>query len=312
MMKKPSWLLALPLVHLLGACGGRLTNSAEREVEVENEQPLGMTWEQYRERATVARFGETYFVAEWDLYFRSEEDLRAHYEQEITREKEKLAVIRRLSTGFEPTYQDVKQTDIVYCVSNSFANKSTVVSEMSIAAGAWESVGRVQFRYDSSQDAFCDQNNASVDFAVMEYFGGGACAANKMMWNDSLAFWGCSFDFVNFLKGVLLMDYSTSWTPGLTSTGVLRHELGHMLGFRHEHPWAPGGGGCGEPQTAGGTTDLTGRRLTAYDQASVMHYTNCNGLGSVDWVLSSLDGAGAREIYGMPAAWYVPSVLSVD
>jgi hypothetical protein len=313
-MKNPSWLLALPLVHWLGACGGRLSGSAELEVEVESEQPFGISWQAYREQAKIAHFGESYFVAEWDLYFRSEEDLRTHYEQEIVREKAKLAVIRRLSTGFEATYQDVKQTDIIYCVSTSFTNKSTVVSEVSVAAGAWESVGRIRFRYDASQDASCDQNNANVDFAVMPTASGLAgCGANKMVW--TLPIEGCPVNGTMVI-GVLLMNYGLFPLPppdhNVTTVGTLRHELGHMLGFRHEHPWAPGGSGCTEAPTYAPPLDLTGRRLTSYDQASVMHYVRCSGVAGTAWDLSPLDGVGAREIYGMPAAWYVPSVLGVD
>src|SRR5678815_2857671 len=95
------------------------------------------------------------------------------------------------------------------------------------------------------------------------------CAANKMDWNDN----GCPVSFViQFAKGVLLLRYAGNPGTGVTWAGVARHELGHILGFRHEHPWAPGAP-CSEQQTyTAPNVDLTGRRLTAYDQVSVMHY----------------------------------------
>ena len=57
---------------------------------------------------------------------------------------------------------------------------------------------------------------------------------------------------------------SGSWTP----TNILGHELGHTLGFRHEHT-RPESGTCFE--------DNNWRPLTPYDSASIMHYPQCNG-----------------------------------
>jgi len=71
-------------------------------------------------------------------------------------------------------------------------------------------------------------------------------------------------------------------------TGVLRHELGHSLGFRHEHT-RPEAGTCFE--------NNQWRALTAYDSASVMHYPQCNGTNNGDLNLTSLDKTGARSLY---------------
>ena len=57
---------------------------------------------------------------------------------------------------------------------------------------------------------------------------------------------------------------SGSWTPA----NILGHELGHTLGFRHEHT-RPEAGTCFE--------DNNWRPLTPYDSASIMHYPQCNG-----------------------------------
>ena len=73
-----------------------------------------------------------------------------------------------------------------------------------------------------------------------------------------------------------------------TLTGVLRHELGHTLGFRHEHT-RPESGTCFE--------DNNWRALTAYDSSSVMHYPQCNGTQNGDLVLTNLDKTGAHALY---------------
>ena len=73
--------------------------------------------------------------------------------------------------------------------------------------------------------------------------------------------------------------------------GVLRHELGHTLGFRHEHIRSEAPAACPDEPTYD-TLDLT-----AYDPQSVMHYF-CGQVGSPDLAITELDRAGAQKVYG--------------
>lgn len=75
--------------------------------------------------------------------------------------------------------------------------------------------------------------------------------------------------------------------------GVLRHELGHVLGFRHEHIRSGAPAVCPQEQT----TDVID--LTAYDPRSVMHYF-CGGVGSRELKITDLDRQGAQKLYGPP------------
>lgn len=70
-------------------------------------------------------------------------------------------------------------------------------------------------------------------------------------------------------------------------TGVLRHELGHVIGYRHEH--TRGVKGCYYE-------DDHWFPLTQYDPQSVMHYL-CGGAGSILLQLTPLDFAGHRQQY---------------
>jgi hypothetical protein len=97
-------------------------------------------------------------------------------------------------------------------------------------------------------------------------------------------------------RNVLIDESAFNLDPNgkLTLVGVLRHELGHALGWRHEHT-RPESGTCFE--------DQDWRPLTTYDAFSVMHYPQCNGAG--DWTLdlTAKDKSGAACVYG-PAAGF--------
>ena len=77
---------------------------------------------------------------------------------------------------------------------------------------------------------------------------------------------------------------SGSWTPA----NILGHELGHTLGFRHEHT-RPEAGTCFE--------DNNWRPLTPYDSSSIMHYPQCNGTSS-NLSMTATDRQGAATLYG--------------
>ena len=86
--------------------------------------------------------------------------------------------------------------------------------------------------------------------------------------------------------------FNTTWTL----TNILTHELGHTLGFRHEHT-RPEAGTCFE--------DNNWRALTTYDSASTMHYPQCNGT-SQDLSMTTRDRQGAASLYGAPGGGNPP------
>jgi hypothetical protein len=76
-----------------------------------------------------------------------------------------------------------------------------------------------------------------------------------------------------------------------TRIGVLRHELGHVLGYRHEH--IRGEAGC---WSEGGQW----KPLTPYDGKSIMHYPCGAAAARGDFVFSDLDKVGHRKHYALP------------
>lgn len=78
-------------------------------------------------------------------------------------------------------------------------------------------------------------------------------------------------------------------TKSYDRTGLLRHEIGHVLGYRHEHAGVPLGAGCK-------WEDQKWTMLTKYDASSVMHYL-CDDSIIRDLELSELDIEGHRQAY---------------
>ena len=169
--------------------------------------------------------------------------------------------------------------NLTYCISSSsFGSRySAMVTAMNTATAEWESAAGngVNFVHVSSEDANCSSRSAVV-FNV-----------RQVTTNQYLA---RAFFPSTSRKGREILVSSSSFgnISPWTLTGVLRHELGHTIGFRHEHT-RPESGTCFE--------DTNWRALTAYDSSSVMHYPQCNGSQNGDLVLTNLDKSGAAALY---------------
>lgn len=168
--------------------------------------------------------------------------------------------------------------NLTYCVSqSSFGSRySTVVNAMAAATAEWEATANVNFVHLSSQDGNCTARNNNVVFDVRQV------STNQYL---ARAFFPST---KRRNRNILISTSSFGNIDPWTLQGVLRHELGHTIGFRHEHT-RPESGVCFE--------DNNWRALTAYDSSSVMHYPQCNGTQDGDLVLTNLDKTGARALY---------------
>jgi len=188
------------------------------------------------------------------------------------------SLIVNLVSGRDDKWGSSQQNNITYCVSqSSFGSRySAVVTAMANAAAAWHATANITFVHVSSQDGNCNRRNNNVVFDVVQ--------------TQQSSFLARSFfpSSSRRSREVLISFTSFGNISPWTLTGVLRHELGHTLGFRHEHT-RPESGTCFE--------DNNWRALTAYDSSSVMHYPQCNGTQNGDLVLTNLDKTGAHALY---------------
>jgi hypothetical protein len=246
------------------------------------------TWEQFLAQSTKVVDGREIYIVEWDRPIASIEALREYYDRAFQADdglsvtEDSLMV--NVYGGEDDYWKDKTATHLRYCISDDFGrNKSRARSEMHVAASSWARLANVAFIDDPTEDDNCDNTNNNVTFAVRPWSSGGACAFFPS--GESCIPRTLVMDFNDF-------DTNSFWpanAPNLTTTGVFRHELGHILGFRHEHT-NQASGTCWE--------DADWRQLTDYDPSSVMHYQWCNGVSSADLSLTDKDERGSVSLYG--------------
>jgi hypothetical protein len=189
----------------------------------------------------------------------------------------------RWAPEVELSYCVLRQTFVV----GGSAGYELVVENMRKATEEWAATCGVRFAYKQELDRSDSLRPVGVLFTVREIDAGGQFIAAAFFPNDPQS------------RRRVLIDLSY-YSPSLrfNRVGVLRHELGHVLGFRHEHIRSGAPPGCPDEDTYG-TIDLT-----QYDPRSVMHYF-CGGVGSDTLAITEIDKAGAQKVYGPPLGGFV-------
>lgn len=224
-------------------------------------------------------------LVEGDIPIHDEAELRAYFDR-VQRANGALTVITDRDTGERLSQPRSVRHQLSYCLSPGFGTRyEEVRAAMDAAAYAWEQVADVTFFHVPAEDADCNASNDRVFFHVTRGFCSGGCSA--------AAFFPGAARFARALK----IDFSYFPLPDQSLTSVLEHELGHILGFTHEHVW--------DDCTGEGTSRVD--QLTHVDRASIMYYAarTCDDAahdGDPDLTDIDAHGAACRYNQNVPDA----------
>ncbi|MCX5741499.1 MAG: matrixin family metalloprotease [Proteobacteria bacterium] len=239
----------------------------------------GKSFEEFK--ASVYREpGTGFYIVDWDYKLTSDAAL---HELWASMQQGQLAVYAQ--GGQDIVWSAAQVKALTYCVSDAFAgNKQKVIDAMAAATEqGWEKFANVNFTHDATQDANCTAANTNVMFDVNPVNSGGQYLARSFFPNDT-----------RDVRNVLIDgdSFNPAATGNIPLGNILGHELGHVLGFRHEHIRP-------EANATQCAEDNNFRGVTTYDSASVMHYPQCNGT-STTLAFTQRDKDGVALIYGQP------------
>lgn len=267
------------------ALSGALAEAARENVET-------LSFEEFRDQTLYVPETGKYYV-NGDIPIRNEKLLREFWERNIRARPDQIEGASPEFTvinvgGLDQLWNGAERLKLTYCVSTGFGGRyAEVVDAMADAAAAWEAAADIDFTHLAAMDMDC-ATGGDVLFDVRPVDVRGAFLAAAFFPNDpprdrSLVIAPSAFRVASMPR-----------LAGLSLTGILRHELGHVLGGRHEHT-RPQAGTCFE--------DADWRPVTDYDALSVMHYPHCNGLADWSLNLTDSDRNGIACLYG-PAAGF--------
>ena len=237
------------------------------------------TFEQFK--ASTVRDADGQYIVNGDEPVAGAGALRSYYEGMVgtaTPKANPAGLVVNTVGGSDDVWPQARVGNLTYCVSNDFgARKNALVRAAARGTSLWENASTsIDFVRVRSADANCTTRNGAVVFSI---------EPTRSQAFIARAFFPSSPDA---RRNVLVNPVSLLTTPDWSPGNILGHELGHTLGFRHEHT-RPEAGICFE--------NLNWRPLTDYDSASIMHYPQCNGT-STDLSFTALDGEGAQALYG--------------
>lgn len=281
--------LALLFATFAAACSfeGPSTEDAS-EANVTTTQSDYLTFEEYWDRYVRPSDDGHGFDVEGDMFAADEDAVRRHYHAAVPTPG--ALTVRTIASG-DDIWSRTDRVKIKYCVDKTSLGTEydRVVDFMHKAVSAWESAADVRMQHVSSQDSTCTHTNANVTFDVYSDPTKGK-KGRKGFPSDLRSDASLRLGDVGGTQ-----PGASPWTDKYL-LALLMHELGHGLGFRHEH--------IRDPAVTPGCTEGTDwRQLTPYDGVSVMHYPTCPGWTDPlrdENFITQWDVEGAQSVYEAP------------
>jgi hypothetical protein len=234
--------------------------------------------------------GHAYIIFEGDLPY-TEQGVRAAIENERAKRQARRATNARpelkleLGNPGERLFWARSERHLTYAVDRaSFASAppgafDSVVQNIEAAATQWEGLcagcgltirhrADLDGKIDRSKVTFVVRYSAAATDEIALAFFPGAPADQRTLW-----------------------VYTRYPTTHFDRTGVFRHELGHVLGYAHEHL---------DTLSSCAKTSDSWTPITRYDAKSVMHYV-CGDEGSLQLAFTDCDKKGHLRVYNLPA-----------
>ncbi|MBW3086500.1 hypothetical protein KEM60_02721 [Austwickia sp. TVS 96-490-7B] len=216
------------------------------------------------------------WIVDGDMPISSGAALKAFYGNVFSKTQSQRLIVNQVN-GRDDVWSARQARNLTYCVSDKFgSDKQTVIDAMEGGGQIWsDATSAIRFVYVPAQDKSCNTRNTKVVFSVEPV---------------SYASYIARSFFPSSPKSQrnILINMNQFGSSSWPVNNILAHEMGHILGLRHEHT-RPEAGTCFE--------DNNWRPLTPYDSSSIMHYPQCNGTSS-DLSFTETDGEGIRTLYG--------------